>query len=264
MEKGINKIVDIWREAYSHPLKEKKPYQSTDQLRQIAAMFSPGRTFYYILNFHNLEFEFISDEVEEITGLDKHSVTMQDLLSLALDLPVLQLKENVVQDFAINHTDDEELMDYKFIYTYRLQKPGCDPQIILLQNIALSTSEEGNVQHALGIHTDVTHLKPGENNTVSIMHLKGGKSFYNLSIEGGIFDPSTASISDQYSEKLTSRELEIAKLMAKGMSAEQIAENLHISFHTVRTHRNNMLKKMNCANSTELVVRCVTKGLISI
>jgi len=61
---------------------------------------------------------------------------------------------------------------------------------------------------------------------------------------------------------LTTREIEIANLLAKGMNAEKIADELHVSFHTVRTHRKNMLQKLECSNTTELVVKCLAAGVI--
>ncbi|MCV9388919.1 response regulator transcription factor [Reichenbachiella ulvae] len=57
---------------------------------------------------------------------------------------------------------------------------------------------------------------------------------------------------------LTSREIEIAELLTRGHSSEKIAEILNISFNTVRTHRKNMLQKLGCNNTTELVVKYLT------
>ncbi len=41
----------------------------------------------------------------------------------------------------------------------------------------------------------------------------------------------------------TPREIEILLLIAKGMQTKEIAENLKIAEHTVRTHRKNILEK---------------------
>ncbi|NMM50812.1 DNA-binding response regulator [Marinigracilibium pacificum] len=63
---------------------------------------------------------------------------------------------------------------------------------------------------------------------------------------------------------LTPREIEIVNLLAKGLNAEEIATELHISFNTIRTHRKNMLHKLECSNTTELVVKCITNGVLEI
>ena len=53
--------------------------------------------------------------------------------------------------------------------------------------------------------------------------------------------------------RLTKREIEIICLIAKGKQNEEIAEQLFLSFHTVKTHRKNILKKLNITNAADLV-----------
>jgi FixJ family two-component response regulator len=48
---------------------------------------------------------------------------------------------------------------------------------------------------------------------------------------------------------LSFAELRIASLIKSGLSTEDIAEHLHISFNTVRTHRKNIRKKLGISNS---------------
>jgi DNA-binding NarL/FixJ family response regulator len=51
---------------------------------------------------------------------------------------------------------------------------------------------------------------------------------------------------------LSKREKEIALLIAKGLQSSQIANELHISEHTVTTHRKNIMRKMKVHNSMQL------------
>ena len=51
---------------------------------------------------------------------------------------------------------------------------------------------------------------------------------------------------------LSKREKEIALLITKGLQSSQIAIELHISEHTVTTHRKNIMRKMNVHNSMQL------------
>ena len=53
--------------------------------------------------------------------------------------------------------------------------------------------------------------------------------------------------------RLTSREIEIAELCAKGMINKEIAANLGISQRTVETHKNNIFKKLGINNTVELM-----------
>ncbi len=47
---------------------------------------------------------------------------------------------------------------------------------------------------------------------------------------------------------MTTREIEIIKLVAVGKTNSIIANELHISKHTVITHRKNINKKLNASN----------------
>lgn len=51
---------------------------------------------------------------------------------------------------------------------------------------------------------------------------------------------------------LTTREKEILKLLARSLSAAEIAEKLVISTHTVETHRKNLRKKLSITSTYEL------------
>jgi DNA-binding NarL/FixJ family response regulator len=53
--------------------------------------------------------------------------------------------------------------------------------------------------------------------------------------------------------KLTEREIEIIRLLAIGQSSADIAATLHLSTHTVNTHRKNILRKLEISSTVELV-----------
>lgn len=56
-----------------------------------------------------------------------------------------------------------------------------------------------------------------------------------------------------YKMKLTKRELELIPLFARGISSNQIAEQLSISTLTIDTHRKNIFRKLEINTSIELV-----------
>jgi len=61
---------------------------------------------------------------------------------------------------------------------------------------------------------------------------------------------------------LTTRELEIIRLVATGLNSIQIGEKLHISRHTVDTHRRAILEKTACKNTAELITYSVKAELV--
>jgi DNA-binding NarL/FixJ family response regulator len=61
---------------------------------------------------------------------------------------------------------------------------------------------------------------------------------------------------------LSPREIEIVRLIAKGLIAKEIAEELNLSTHTIYTHRKNILKKLGLSTASELMVYAVKQGLL--
>jgi len=61
---------------------------------------------------------------------------------------------------------------------------------------------------------------------------------------------------------LTSREVEILKLVSKEFNSRQIAEILFISERTVETHRKNILKKTGASNLVGLIKYAYANNLI--
>ncbi|MEM6526091.1 MAG: response regulator transcription factor [Bacteroidota bacterium] len=61
---------------------------------------------------------------------------------------------------------------------------------------------------------------------------------------------------------LSAREVEILKLIAVGNSTAKIADGLHISVHTVNSHRKNILKKLKLSSPTQLVAYAHEIGMV--
>ncbi|HIW33310.1 MAG TPA: response regulator transcription factor [Candidatus Paenibacillus intestinavium] len=66
--------------------------------------------------------------------------------------------------------------------------------------------------------------------------------------------------SQQGDESFTEREREVLLLVADGMSNKEIAEELHISIKTVKTHVSNLLMKCELDDRTQLAVLAHRKG----
>ncbi|MBS4752309.1 response regulator transcription factor [Nocardioides sp. zg-ZUI104] len=62
-------------------------------------------------------------------------------------------------------------------------------------------------------------------------------------------------------ERLTERETEILKMVAKGLSYKQIAERLVLSHRTVQNHVQNTLRKLQLHNRVQLTRYAIEQGL---
>ena len=61
---------------------------------------------------------------------------------------------------------------------------------------------------------------------------------------------------------LTVREMDVLRLVAKGMQREQIAAELGIGLQSVKTYMKNVLAKMHAPNATSAVGRAYELGIL--
>lgn len=67
---------------------------------------------------------------------------------------------------------------------------------------------------------------------------------------------------DQHAPMLTRREMEVLKLIADGLTNQEIANTMFISPLTVDSHRKNLLMKLEARNTAALIKISINKGLI--
>ncbi|PXX95742.1 DNA-binding response regulator [Marinifilum breve] len=91
-----------------------------------------------------------------------------------------------------------------------------------------------------------------------------GKSYFSQELLVNILDQKRLQKLRTDAVKLSSRELEVLKLICDGYSNAEIAEQLFISHRTVDRHRANLLSKTGCKNSTSLVMYAVKNKIVEI
>lgn len=64
--------------------------------------------------------------------------------------------------------------------------------------------------------------------------------------------------------QLSDREISVLELIAQGLSNQEIAERLHISEWTARTHTSNILIKLHLANRTQAALYALREGYASL
>lgn len=63
--------------------------------------------------------------------------------------------------------------------------------------------------------------------------------------------------------RLTSREAEVLRLLASGLSNAEIAEDIHLGVETVRTHVGNILAKLGVRDRVQAVIAAYESGFVS-
>lgn len=88
--------------------------------------------------------------------------------------------------------------------------------------------------------------------TSSIHKLMNGEIVFSELIKHIITNPAEEELKDI--PRLTRRELEILKLIAKGKTTQEIADQLFVSPLTIETHRRNLMAKFQVKNAAELIM----------
>lgn len=81
-------------------------------------------------------------------------------------------------------------------------------------------------------------------------------------IGNGRFSASHAPSNSSRDDLLTTRELEVLRLLAEGASNKLIARRLGISFHTAKFHVASIAAKLDATGRTDAVAQAVRLGLI--
>ena len=64
--------------------------------------------------------------------------------------------------------------------------------------------------------------------------------------------------------ELTKREIEILHLISEEYSTLELADALHISYETAKTHRKNLFIKLQAKNAAGLIRKAFEKGLLQL
>lgn len=74
-------------------------------------------------------------------------------------------------------------------------------------------------------------------------------------------EPLAYPANNQYN--LSPREYEVLVLIAQGHSYQEIADQLHVSLSTIKTHASNIFSKMDVQRRTQAVMLAQQKGLLT-
>lgn len=89
------------------------------------------------------------------------------------------------------------------------------------------------------------------------------KNYFHPKINEQVFDYFRGiNIKKNDIGELSNREKEIIQCLSEGMNTKAISNNLFISEHTVKTHRRNIMHKLQVKTSAELIKLAMQNGII--
>jgi DNA-binding NarL/FixJ family response regulator len=167
----------------------------------------------------------------------------------------IKLKPDVVlMDLKMPHVDGVEA-------TRQIRAQLPDMKVLILTTF----DADNHVLQALeaGVSGYVLKDSVAEAIVTSIQAVVSGERVMAGAVANRVLDMLTgAATPKEFYDGLTTREVEILKLLATGMANKQIAFRLKISEKTVRNHVSNMYQKLNIYDRSQAVLYAVRKGLV--
>jgi DNA-binding NarL/FixJ family response regulator len=95
----------------------------------------------------------------------------------------------------------------------------------------------------------------------AVRRTAAGEAVFTPGLAGLVLGEYRRTATDDGAPRLTERETEVLRLVAKGLTSKQVAERLVLSHRTVENHVQNTLTKLQLHNRVELTRYAVDKGL---
>ena len=133
--------------------------------------------------------------------------------------------------------------------------------------LALSVSDAAEDVVAViraGARGYVTKTISGAEITDAVFRVAGGDAVFSPRLAGFVLDAfgtAPADIADEL-DKLSARELEVMRLIARGYSYKEVAKELFISIKTVETHVSAVLRKLQLSSRHELTKWAAERRLL--
>ncbi|MGJ0384905.1 LuxR C-terminal-related transcriptional regulator [Paenarthrobacter nicotinovorans] len=111
----------------------------------------------------------------------------------------------------------------------------------------------------------VTKTISGKEISDAVIRVADGDAVFSPRLAGFVLDAfgtAPADIADDELDKLSARELEVMRLIARGYSYKEVAKELFISIKTVETHVSAVLRKLQLSSRHELTKWAAERRLL--
>lgn len=154
----------------------------------------------------------------------------------------------IANEYIHKHKPDKFTVEVTL--DFRLRKKDGSWLKVLRQSTIYENNPDNSMRSSFSILSDISNIKQGTDVNLKLMDVTTGK----IAFEDKQSQPELPGFS--------ARELEILNLLKLGHGSKSIAEKLHISRHTIDTHRRKMLNKAGARNVIELLQLATRMGII--
>lgn len=216
----------------------------------MAKDFAIGPYFWFIPDNITMNIVAVSDNVKSQTGYSEAEWTIAGNFDFFPSLIhpedrayVLAAMQQIV--VIIDSYSKKMLEETKFFIYCRFVNATGKYQWKAMQLPSFLIAENGKAISAFVLISDISHLNVLNMPLMTVIaNNQQMQQFYKI-------DPPIQLAIPAF--KITKRETEIIKLMARGLNTPQLAEHLFLSYNTIENHKRNLRKKTGAKTSVEMM-----------
>jgi len=207
--------------------------------------------FITLADLSQIKFLFVSEGIRKMIGVEPRELNPGNFVEVTHPddisrLGLLRAQTFVVEKEVLETDKGSALVSF----TIRLRNPAGEYHNYICQAYFFYSPIPRKAVYALQVISKIDWFKPKK----QYYHHYKGKDLSLFKYP----DEQLLKISPGLSQ----RELEIIKLIEKGLSSKQIAEKLFLSVFTVNTHRANILEKSGKPTISDLIYGLKEEGLL--
>lgn len=151
-----------------------------------------------------------------------------------------------------------------------LRRLGGVPALRGTRYLALSVSDAADDVVSVirsGARGYLTKAASGAEVTAAVLRVHSGDAVFSPRLAGFVLDAFGAGLgetaaADDELDRLSAREQEVMRMIARGYTYKEVAAELFLSVRTVETHVSNVLRKLQLSNRHELTAWALARRLL--
>ena len=228
------------------------------------------------MGLHKQKEKIVTNKTIKVVVVDDHEVVREGLVTMINT----QTDMEVVGDCGDADTALAIIADKKpDVVMSDIAMPGLSPFEMVKRSkeqnenlrvlFLTAYSTDGNLERALraGGSGFITKVEPMNVITDAIKTVSSEGTYFSKEVQNRMVDNQGAATGEEdYTvrrELLSPREVEVLCCVARGLTAKQIANTLHISAKTVERHKSNIMAKLGIHSQVDLARYAIREGLIA-
>lgn len=202
----------------------------------------------YVLNYQDLCIDFCKG-MYDMLGYHDETFELKQLMKLIHkeDEPLVNRLMEASLNFSLENNVSENV---SFVTTYRAMHKNGTYRHVMRHSTVFETDSKGRIISSLSTLTDISFLNLSK------------KVDWHFEAPGLNLEKFRSHIQKTHINLFSDREMQIIQLLNKAYSSQKIADKLHLSKHTIDTHRRNLLGKTNSSNTIELLNFCTKNNIL--